>query len=93
MDNVENLIMKQIKTIYVKQSIDWHVAYFYLENMRTLSDLFDDKKFCEIYDQMLKYTSHKLDTHYNGMTKDIFVVVEQGATEEDFAEWSKSVEN
>ncbi|MDE7215256.1 MAG: hypothetical protein K2O08_00460 [Clostridia bacterium] len=83
--------MNQIKTIYVKQSIDWHVAYFYLENMKTLSGVFDDKKFCEIYDQMLKYIAKKLDTHYDGMTKDIFVVVEQGATEEEFATWSKSV--
>ena len=91
MKNLDDSFGPQTREVYTKQSVDWHIVIHCLESLKTMQKIFDDKKFSDLYNQLLTYVDKKLDTHYNGASKDMYVIVKQSATEAEHARWLDSL--
>ncbi len=81
--------IERTKTIYIKQMLAWHTVYDCLATIDRLAELKEDKKFWQIYGEMVRYVDEKLDTHFDGPIKDMYTVVEQEASEEEYQRWLK----
>ncbi|MDE5601302.1 MAG: hypothetical protein K2J16_02270 [Clostridia bacterium] len=60
-----------------KLNLGWHHAIMYLEDMRGIAVLFNDKEFSNAYNTLFDIVERHLRTPYDGEIIDYYVTVEQ----------------
>ncbi|MDE5548769.1 MAG: hypothetical protein K2J13_00800 [Clostridia bacterium] len=65
------------RIIKIKQSIDWNLTFYLLQQFYFLPEIINDTGFREKFDILFNYVTDKITTPYDGDIKDIYVIVEQ----------------
>ena len=69
--------MSNIRIKKTKLNLGWHHAIMYLEDMRGIAVLFDDKDFSNAFDTLYDIVERHLKTPYSGEIVAYYVMVEQ----------------
>lgn len=80
---------RRCKVIKVKQSFEWNVVFDYLQMFNMCLEAMRDEEFNKKFTDILDYVSSKISMPFEGNIKQIYVVVEQEATNEEYEKWSE----
>ena len=69
--------MNNIRIKKTKLNLGWQHAIMYLEDMKGIAVLFDDKDFSNTFDALYNIAERHLKTPYSGEIVDYYVMVEQ----------------
>ncbi|MBD5087108.1 MAG: hypothetical protein HDT32_07160 [Clostridiales bacterium] len=75
------------KIIITKQKLDWNLVSYFMRMFYGFPAVMKDKGFREIFDQLNKYVSSKINPPYSGDILEEYVLVEQEVTDEVYATW------
>ena len=65
------------KTIKVKQSLGWNLAFYLLQMINNLPEVMSDEHFYKKFNELAQYTSDKITSPHKGDITDLYVIAEQ----------------
>lgn len=86
---MENEEHRRSKVVKVKQSFEWYVVFDYLQLLTGCLEAMSDKEFNKKFTDILEYASNKISLPFEGNIKQMYVVVEQEATDIEYENWSE----
>ncbi len=86
---MENEEQRRSKVVKVNQSFERYVVFDYLQLLTGCLEAMSDKEFNKKFTDILEYASNKISLPFEGNIKQMYVVVEQEATDIEYENWSE----
>ncbi|MDE6758112.1 MAG: hypothetical protein K2J89_02390 [Clostridia bacterium] len=85
--NINDEKSEQKILIRTKQSWHWNYVYEHLNMLFRCHPVMDDEEFHKRFDSLYELVAEKISTPYEGDIKNIYVIVEQEAIDDDQEKW------